>query len=215
MKFIFAALIIFVLNLVKASDDQVLRQEMYTDDIEYYKKGINFYEKGEFKKSFIVFFNLSEKGDKDSIYNLSNMFYEGIGTVQDFGLALKYSWLCSLNGNKKCLNKIKSIEEKLDQEEFLEISRNIPKILEDDFVKKNNIISAFKLGYWYEKISPEIDFEKSYLWYSVSVSSGVYKAMKMRDRVGERIEKKNITGIQQEANAIFTKNKYFNTEKEE
>ena len=215
MKFIFALIIISMFNIVEASDDQVLPLENYTDDIEYYKKGINFYENGEFKKSFIVFFNLSEKGDKDSIYNLSNMFYEGIGTVQDFGLALKYSWLCSLNGNKKCLKKIKSIEEKLDQEEFLAISRNIPKILEDDFVKKNDIISAFKLGYWYEKISPEIDFEKSYLWYSVSVSSGVYKAMKMRDRVGERIEKKNITGIQQEANAIFTKNKYFNTEKEE
>ena len=142
------------------------------------------------------------------------MFYEGIGTVQDFGLSLKYSWLCSLNGNKRCLKKIKSLEQKLDQDEFLEISRNIPKILEDDFINKNNNISAFKLGYWYEKISPEIDFEKSYLWYSVSVSSGVYKAMKMRDRVGERIEKKNITGIQQEANAIFTKNKYFNKDKD-
>ena len=143
------------------------------------------------------------------------MFYEGIGTVQNFELSLKYSWLCSLNGNKRCLKKIKSLEQKLDQDEFLKISRNIPKILEDDFINKNNSISAFKLGYWYEKISPEIDFEKSYLWYSVSVSSGIYKAMKMRDRVGERIEKKNITGIQQEANAIFTKNKYFNTNKDQ
>lgn len=203
------------LNLAIASEDKVLNDENYINDDQYYKKGINFYENGEFKKSFVVFFNLSEKGDKDSVYNLSNMFYEGIGTVQNFGLSLKYSWLCSLNGNKRCLKKIKSLEQKLDQDEFLEISRNIPKILEDDFINKNNSISAFKLGYWYEKISPEIDFEKSYLWYSVSVSSGIYKAMKMRDRVGERIEKKNITGIQQEANAIFTKNKYFNTNKDQ
>ncbi len=215
MKLILTTLVICFFNLVTASEDQVSLNEKYTDDKEYYKKGIKFYENGEFKKSFIVFFNLSEKGDKDSIYNLSNMFYEGIGTVQEFGLALKYSWLCSLNGNKRCLKKIKSIEQKLDQDEFLDISRNIPKILEDDFVNENNPISAFKLGYWYEKISPEIDFEKSYLWYSVSVSSGIYKAMKMRDRVGEKIEKKNITGIQQEANAIFTKNKYFNTDKDQ
>ena len=67
------------------------------------------------------------------------------------------------------------------------------------------------MGYWYEKISPEIDFEKSYLWYSVSVSSGVYKAMKMRDRVGKLIEKKKITEIQLQANEILTKNKYFNS----
>ena len=100
-------------------------------------------------------------------------------------VSFKYTWLCSLNGNKKCLNKIKSLEEKLEEEEFLKILKTIPKILEKGFVNDNNPILAFQLGYWYEKISPEIDFEKSYLWYSVSVSSGVYKAMKMRDRVGE------------------------------
>ena len=57
--------------------------------------------------------------------------------------------------------------------------------------------------------NPEIDFEKSYLWYSVSVSAGVYKAMKLRDRVGELIDKKKINELQVEANEIFTKNKYF------
>ena len=39
---------------------------------------------GSFKESFIVFFNLSEKGNKDAIYNLSNMYFEGIGTTQNF-----------------------------------------------------------------------------------------------------------------------------------
>ena len=103
--------------------------------------------------------------------------------------------------------------DKLNEDEFIKISKIIPEILENDYVDKDNPISAFKLGYWYEKISPEIDFEKSYLWYSVSVSAGVYKAMKIRDRVGELIEKKNILDIQQQANDIYTKNRYFNKEK--
>ena len=186
----------------------------YLNDMDYYNSGVAFYEKGEFKKSFIVFFNLSEKGNKDAIFNLSNMYFEGIGTTQDYSKSLKYTWLCSLNGNKKCLNKIKSIEEKIEENEFLEISKTIPIILENEYVNDNNPISAFQLGYWYEKISPEIDFEKSYLWYSVSVSSGVYKAMKMRDRVGKLIEKKKITEIQLQANEILTKNKYFNSKKD-
>ena len=70
--------------------------------------------------------------------------------------------------NKKC-------KKKLTDEEVIEISNNIPKKLEKEFLDSNDIISAFKLGYWYEKFSPEIDFEKSYLWYSVSVSAGMYK----------------------------------------
>ena len=186
----------------------------YLNDIDYYKSGVDFYENGEFKKSFIVFFNLSEKGNKDAIFNLSNMYFEGIGTTQDYSKSLKYSWLCSLNGNKKCLSKIESIKDRLEEEEFLKISTTIPEILENGYVNDNDPISAFQLGYWYEKISPEIDFEKSYLWYSVSVSSGVYKAMKMRDRVGKLIEKKKITEIQLQANQILTKNKYFNSKKD-
>ena len=186
----------------------------YLNDMDYYNSGVDFYEKGEFKKSFIVFFNLSEKGNEDAIFNLSNMYFEGIGTTQDYTNSLKYTWLCSLNGNKKCLNKIKSIKDKLEDDEFLKISTTIPEILENGYVNDNDPISAFQLGYWYEKISPEIDFEKSYLWYSVSVSSGVYKAMKMRDRVGKLIEKKKITEIQLQANEILTKNKYFNSKKD-
>ena len=188
-------------------------ENKYLNDMDYYNSGVNFYENGEFKKSFIVFFNLSEKGNKDAIFNLSNMYFEGIGTTQDYSKSLKYTWLCSLNGNKKCLNKIKLIKDKLEEDEFLKISTTIPEILENGFVNDNNPILAFQLGYWYEKISPEIDFEKSYLWYSVSVSSGVYKAMKMRDRVGKLIEKKKITEIQLQANEILTKNKYFNSKK--
>ena len=70
--------------------------------------------------------------------------------------------------------------------------------LEKDFLNKNDIISAFKLDIGLKKFSPEIDFEKSYLWYSVSVSAGIYKAMKLRDRVGELIDKK-INELQVEA----------------
>ena len=188
--------------------------ETELSDTNFYKSGVSFYENGEFDKSFIVFFNLAEKGDKDSIFNLSNMYFEGIGTIQDYSKALKYTWLCSLNGNKKCLQKVNLLEKKLEEKEFIDISKEIPEILENEFINENNSISAFKLGYWYEKVSPEIDFEKSYLWYSVSVSAGVYKAMKIRDRVGGLIEKNKITEIQKEARNIYTKDKYFNVKKE-
>jgi len=213
-QFLLVFLIFFFVKELSFADTTT-SENKYLNDVEYYKSGVNFYKNGEFKKSFIVFFNLSEKGNKDAIFNLSNMYFEGIGTTQDFSKSLKYTWLCSLNGNKKCLNKIKSIEEKIEEDEFLKISKTIPIILENEYVNDNNPISAFQLGYWYEKISPEIDFEKSYLWYSVSVSSGIYKAMKIRDRVGKLIEKEKITEIQVQANEILTKNKYFNSNNDE
>ena len=215
MKQFLLTLLTFLLIKEFSIAESTVSENEYLNDMDYYNSGVNFYESGDFKKSFIVFFNLSEKGNKDAIFNLSNMYFEGIGTTQDYSKSLKYTWLCSLNGNKKCLKKIKSIEEKLDEEEFLQISKIIPEILENGYVNDNNPISAFQLGYWYEKISPEIDFEKSYLWYSVSVSSGVYKAMKIRDRVGKLIEKNKISEIQIQASEILTKDKYFNSKKDE
>ena len=215
MKQIFLIFLVSILIKESSFAETTNTESKYLNDVDYYKSGVKFYENGDFKNSFIVFFNLSEKGNKDAIFNLSNMYFEGIGTTQDFSKSLKYTWLCTLNGNKRCLKKIKSIKEKLEEDEFIKISRTIPEILEKGYVDENNPISAFQLGYWYEKISPEIDFEKSYLWYSISVSAGVYKAMKIRDRVSKLIEKKKITEIQLEANKILTKDKYFNSNKDE
>ena len=78
------------------SFSQLYPQDLIKDE-DYYRTGVNHYDNGDFKESFIVFFNLSEKGNKDAIYNLSNMYFEGIGTTQNFNKSLKYSWLCALN----------------------------------------------------------------------------------------------------------------------
>ena len=83
--------------------NSIIADEVLSDE-EYYDKGVSLYDNGIFDESFIVFFNLAEKGHNDSIFNLSNMYYEGVGTIQNYKLSLKYCWLCALNGNKKCIN---------------------------------------------------------------------------------------------------------------
>ena len=153
-------IIIFFLFLNNVNADEILNDE------EYYDKGVSLYDRGAFDESFIVFFNLAEKGHNDSIFNLSNMYYEGVGTIQNYKLSLKYCWLCILNGNKRCLKKIDKIKSKLS-ENVVEIANQIPEILEKNFIEFNNFKSAFKLGFGFENFSPEIDYEQSYLWYSV------------------------------------------------
>lgn len=203
MKFLLSVLsIIFCVSVKIEAKDHLI-----TDD-DYYNQGVLHYDNGEFKKSFIVFFNLSEKGHKSSIHNLSNMYFEGIGTTQDFKLSLKYTWLCSLNGNKRCLRKVDKVIDKLIEDDVNQIAEVIETMLEKEYIEDTDQHAAFKLAYWFEKISPEIDLEKSYLWYSVSVSAGNYKAMKLRDRVGDSIEKEVLTELQKEAFDIFTKQKY-------
>ena len=181
------------------------------NDNKYYQKGVTHYDDGEFKKSYIVFFNLSQKGHKSSIHNLSNMYFEGIGTTQDYQLSLKYTWLCSLNGNKKCINKVDRVLKKVSEDIITKIKSEIEEMLEKEYIDNLDEFAAFKLAYWHENFSPEINLEKSYLWYSVAVSSGNYKAMKFRDRVGESLENEILLELQKEAFDIFTKQKYLKT----
>ena len=196
-------LILYLLNPLnlKATD--------FLNDEDYYQKGIDLYKDAQFSEAFIVFFNLSEKGDTNSQFNLSNMYSSGIGTTQDYKEALKYSWLCALGGEKKCSKKIAKLIKKLDEKSIEEMSGEVEKILKNELYKEQDILYALKLGFWYEKFSPIIDVEQAYVWYSVSVTGGLYKAMKVRDKVGEKIDSDKIIELQSEANKIYTKVKYF------
>ena len=136
-----------------------------------------------------------------------------IRTTQNIKLSLKYTWLCSLNGNKRCLRKVDKVIDKLVEDDVNQMAEIIETMLEKQYVDNIDQHAAFKLAYWFEKISPEIDLEKSYMWYSVSVSTGNYKAMKLRDRVGNSIEKEVLAELQKEAFDIFTKQKYLSDKK--
>ena len=76
--------------------NSLLADEILGDE-EFYDKGVSLYEEGSFDESFIVFFNLAEKGHNDSIFNLSNMYYEGVGTIQNYKLSLKHNEYILLN----------------------------------------------------------------------------------------------------------------------
>ena len=196
-------LILYLLNPLNLKATDLLNDE------DYYQKGIDLYKNAQFSEAFIVFFNLSEKGDTNSQFNLSNMYSSGIGTTQDYKEALKYSWLCALGGEKKCSKKIAKLIKKLDEKSIEEMSGEVEKILKNELYKEQDILYALKLGFWYEKFSPIVDVEQAYVWYSVSVTGGLYKAMKVRDKVGEKIDADKIIELQSEANKIYTKVKYF------
>ncbi len=181
----------------------------YLSDEKYYEKGIDLYKSAQFSEAFIIFYNLSIKGDRNSQFNLSNMYSGGIGTTQDFSEALKWGWLCSLGGEKKCFENLESLKLEVDEKSIEEISKNVEETLEKELYKSQDIQYALKLGFWFEKFSPNLDFEKSYIWYSVAVTSGIYKAMKVRDKVRKKIDNETVVKLQKEAKEIYTNIKYF------
>ena len=71
------------------------------------------------------------------------------------------------------------------------------------------------LGFWYEKFSPEQNIEKAYMWYSVAVTGGLYKAMKNRNNTGESLQPETLIDLQNKASKIYSEIKYFGKTKDE
>ena len=115
----------------------------------------------------------------------------------------------SLGGEKKCFENLESLKLEVDEKSIEEISKNVEETLEKELYKSQDIQYALKLGFWFEKFSPNLDFEKSYIWYSVAVTGGIYKAMKVRDKVRKKIDNETVVKLQKEAKEIYTNIKYF------
>ena len=186
-----------------------LVSEEIISDNDYYNKGIALYKDASFDKAFIVFYNLAEKGDRDSQFNISNMYESGVGTTQNFSEALKWTWLCALAGEKKCFKKIDKLIFSIDKKSLEKIEKQIEDFLERMMYKKKDLKYALMLGFWFEKYSPEQNLEKSYLWYSVSVTGGLYRAMKKRNQVGDLIEPETLIDLQNKASKIYSDVKFF------
>lgn len=186
-----------------------------TSDEEYYNKGINLYKNAKFDEAFIVFFNLAQKGERDSQFNITNMFEGGVGTTQNFVEALKWCWLCALGGEKKCFKKIEKLITKIDEESLTNVSKEVEEFLEKMLYKNSDINYSLMLGFWYEKFSPEQNIEKAYMWYSVAVTGGLYKAMKNRNNAGENLQPETLIDLQNKASKIYSEIKYFGKKKDE
>ena len=90
-----------------------------------------------------------------------------------------------------------------------ELGKEIEKFLEKKLYEKFEINYSLMLGFWFEKFAPEKDEEKAYLWYSVAVTGGLYKAMKNRNNVGQSLEPQTLIDLQNKASKIFEEVKYF------
>ena len=178
-------------------------------DRSYYQKGVDFYKDASFDKAFIIFYNLSEKGDRDAQFNITNMFSEGVGTTQNYPEALKWCWLCALGGEKKCYKKIAGIISRVDEKSIITKKKEVEVFLENKMNINQDVKYALMLGFWYEQFSPEKDLEMAYLWYSVAVTGGIYKAMKKRNSVGDSLEVEVLIDLQNKASKIFSDIKYF------
>jgi len=165
---------------------------------------VSLYKNKDFKNAYIKFLKLSELGDAKSQYNLAVIFYKGEGTTQNFKKSYYWSMMSKLSGQKKANNLIDNNLKKLTKDNLLEINEEIKDNLERE-VEEGKEFAIIPLAKWFLTIPNKPDYNNSYLWLSVASALDIPNTKLARNKIFNKIDKKQLTELQKESNDIYDK----------
>ena len=168
-----------------------------------FKDAVNLYENKEYKDSYKKFLILSEKGDSKSQYNLAVIIFKGEGFTQNFKKAYYWSLMSKLGGQKKAEKLIKNSRKRLKKEEVIETSELVREDLEK-LANEGKMFALVPLAKWYLVIPKEPDYNNSYKWLTIAAAFDIINTKKARERIFKKVNKKDLTEIQEDSNNIYT-----------
>ena len=167
-----------------------------------FKSAVTFYKNKEFEKSYNKFLKLSEMGEAKSQYNLSVIFYKGEGITQNFKKSYYWAMMSKLNGQKVAQKLIKNNLKKITDEDKEEINENIKSDLEEA-INEGKVFAVIPLAKWYLTIPNKPDYNNSYLWLSVASALDIPNTKKARNKIFQKVNKKELSELQNESNEIY------------
>ena len=189
-------LINFFININVAQSDN-------DENYEKFSEGVKAVKEKEYTIAADLFEPLAINGDIDAQYNLSILIRNGLGRPQNFGLSLKWAWLSYTGGFEKA--KTVLIDKLLTfvPEENLEEIRNevLNYILKS--INDGNRGSLNQIGKYFLEVVEIPNYEKAYVFYSISVAFGDTEIKDIRDKVLDNINNENIMNIQKITNDFF------------
>ena len=168
-----------------------------------FKDAVNFYKEKNYKSSYKKFLLLSEKGDSKSQYNLAVIIYKGEGFTQNFKKAYYWALMSKLGGQKESEILVKNTKKRLKKEEIIETSELVKENLEK-LANEGKVFALVPLAKWYLTIPKKPDYNNSYKWLTVASAFDVPKTKKARERIFRKVNKEELTEIQEDSNNIFT-----------
>ena len=182
------------INIAKSDNDE---------NYEKFSEGVKAVKEKEYTIAADLFEPLAINGDIDAQYNLSILIRNGLGRPQNFGLSLKWAWLSYTGGFEKAktvlINKLLTF---VPEENLEEIRNEVLKYILKS-INEGNRRSLNQIGKYYLEVIENPNYEKAYVFYSISVAFGDTEIKDIRDEVLDNINNENIMNIQKITNDFF------------
>ena len=198
MNFLKIGIYIFFLSPLLANADshgKVAAQQKFTE-------AINYVQDKEYLQAFGIFSELSNDGFPEAQFNLSLLYFSGLGSPKNFKLSLYWSWMAHLNLHETALDRVNA--------SFEQINDNLRNTVAQQIAEELTILAnggdkhaPLKLGKTYLGLFVEPNYESAYIWLSIAQAYGDEQAPEYLEQATSNLEVDIILTQQEEAQKLF------------
>jgi TPR repeat protein len=169
---------------------------------ESFGAAVKLIEQKQYVDAVSVFKNLAEQEVPEAQYNLSLLFFNGLGTPKNFRQALIWSWKAHLNKHETARTQVNNILDMITPDLQNAVAEDL--ILEfTDIAKTGNSEAALKLGITYIELLVEPDYPTAYVWLSIAQAYGVEEASGLLMSTTDELTVEEVIIKQDEASTLF------------
>jgi TPR repeat protein len=169
---------------------------------ESFAAAVKLIEQKQYVDAVSVFKILAEQEVPEAQYNLSLLFFNGLGTPKNFRQALIWSWKAHLNEHETARTQVNNILDMITPDLQNAVAEDL--ILEfTDVAKSGNSEAALKLGITYTELLVEPDYPTAYVWLSIAQAYGVEEASGLLMSTTDELTVEEVIIKQDEASTLF------------
>jgi len=169
---------------------------------ESFAAAVKLIEQKQYVDAVSVFKILAEQEVPEAQYNLSLLFFNGLGTPKNFRQALIWSWKAHLNEHETARTQVNNILDMITPDLQNAVAEDL--ILEfTDVAKSGNSEAALKLGITYTELLVEPDYPTAYVWLSIAQAYGVEEASGLLMSTTDELTVEEVINKQDEASTLF------------
>ena len=155
-----------------------------------------------FRHAVKLFSLQAENNQHDAQYNLAILLEAGKGAPQDFTKALIWAWSAQLGGIEAAEELAEDLSDYLP-EKSIEAVREAVRTRLQARIEAGSADAISQFATFHLKILEEPDYEKAYIWLSISAALGVEGAFKARNDVRGNVEDEKLVDLQSQARTIY------------
>lgn len=167
-----------------------------------FDSAVKFVENKNFREAFPIFLTLAEQDFPAAQYNLSVLYFNGLGVPKNFKWSLYWAWQANLNNHEKAGAWLDTVLSNINED----LRNNVAQTISDEFTKAANdgkLVAPLKLGRTYLKLFVQPNNQMAYVWLSIAQAYGYEEASIYLEEAASQLTLEEILIEQENAHKSF------------